>query len=51
MQILFASGVIAHIRVNSAKGDIEKITLDKYLLGKLAAECVTDGKSILNLLI
>ncbi|XP_059475188.1 WD repeat-containing and planar cell polarity effector protein fritz homolog [Neocloeon triangulifer] len=45
LQILFSSGIFAYIRVHPLKGEIEKITFDRYLLGKLAAECITDVAS------
>ncbi|CAB3378914.1 Hypothetical predicted protein [Cloeon dipterum] len=42
LQMLFSSGLFAYVRVHPLKGDIEKITFDRYLVGKLAAECITD---------
>lgn len=41
--ILFANGVICHISVDIYVGDILCLAFDKYLIGKLAADVITDA--------
>lgn len=41
--ILFANGVICHISVDVYVGDILCLVFDKYLIGKLAADVITDA--------
>ncbi|XP_055837972.1 WD repeat-containing and planar cell polarity effector protein fritz [Episyrphus balteatus] len=41
--ILFANGVICHISVDIYVGDILCLVFDKYLIGKLAADVITDA--------
>ncbi|KAF4520654.1 hypothetical protein B566_EDAN007520, partial [Ephemera danica] len=42
LQVLLSSGLLVTLRVNLGTGDIVKISTDKYLLGKLPSECLTD---------
>jgi len=42
--LLFAHGLIAHICVDIYTGDILRMVFEKYLVGKLASEVITDGK-------
>lgn len=42
--LLFANGIIAHICIDVFTGDILRMVYEKYLVGKLAADTVTDGK-------
>ncbi|XP_030384612.1 WD repeat-containing and planar cell polarity effector protein fritz [Scaptodrosophila lebanonensis] len=41
--LLFANGVIAHICVDVYTGDILRMVFEKYLVGKLATEVITDA--------
>ncbi|XP_055917753.1 WD repeat-containing and planar cell polarity effector protein fritz isoform X2 [Eupeodes corollae] len=41
--MLFANGVICHISVDIYVGDILCLAFDKYLIGKLAADVITDA--------
>ncbi|KAH8409427.1 hypothetical protein KR222_003795 [Zaprionus bogoriensis] len=41
--LLFDHGIIAHICVDIDTGDVRRMVFDKYLLGKLAAELITDA--------
>ncbi|KAL7739326.1 hypothetical protein ACLKA6_017721 [Drosophila palustris] len=41
--LLFDNGCIAHICVDIYTGDIRRMVFDKYLVGKLAAEVITDA--------
>ncbi|XP_020807070.1 WD repeat-containing and planar cell polarity effector protein fritz [Drosophila serrata] len=41
--LLFANGLIAHICVDIYTGDILRMVFEKYLVGKLAAEVITDA--------
>ncbi|SPP82300.1 WD repeat-containing and planar cell polarity effector protein fritz [Drosophila guanche] len=41
--LLFANGIIAHICVDIYTGDILRMVFEKYLVGKLAAEIITDA--------
>ena len=43
--LLFSNGLIAHICVN-VTGDILHMVFEKYLVGKLAAELICDGKKV-----
>lgn len=42
--LLFANGIIAHISIDMFTGDISRMVYEKYLVGKLAADTITDGK-------
>lgn len=42
--LLFDHGIIAHISVDIYTGDILRMVFEKYLVGKLAAEVITDGE-------
>lgn len=42
--LLFANGIIAHICIDMFTGDISRMVYEKYLVGKLAADTITDGK-------
>lgn len=42
--MLFSNGIIAHICIDMFTGDISRMIYEKYLVGKLAADTVTDGK-------
>lgn len=42
--LLFANGIIAHICVDAATGDIMRMVYEKYFVGKLASEVITDGR-------
>lgn len=42
--LLFANGIIAHICLDVFNGDISRMVYEKYLVGKLAADTITDGK-------
>jgi hypothetical protein len=44
LQLMLSSGILINISVNIFTGDILKIVFDKYLMGKLLSEYVTDGK-------
>lgn len=46
MLLLFSSGLIAHICVDIYTGDILRMVFEKYFVGKLAAEVITDGKRV-----
>lgn len=46
--LLFDNGIIAHICVDIYTGDILRMVFEKYLVGKLAAELITDGESSLR---
>ncbi|XP_037886123.1 WD repeat-containing and planar cell polarity effector protein fritz isoform X1 [Glossina fuscipes] len=41
--LLFSNGIIAHICIDSFTGDILRMVYEKYLVGKLAADIVTDA--------
>ncbi|EDW75937.1 uncharacterized protein Dwil_GK14937 [Drosophila willistoni] len=41
--LLFANGIITHICVDIYTGDILRMVFEKYLVGKLAAEVITDA--------
>ncbi|XP_022228140.2 WD repeat-containing and planar cell polarity effector protein fritz [Drosophila obscura] len=41
--LLFANGIIAHICVDIYTGDILRMVFEKYLVGKLASEVITDA--------
>ncbi|XP_004531277.1 WD repeat-containing and planar cell polarity effector protein fritz [Ceratitis capitata] len=41
--LLFTNGVIAHISVDPATGDILRMVYEKYFVGKLASEVITDA--------
>ncbi|EDW03874.1 GH11480 [Drosophila grimshawi] len=41
--LLFDNGIIAHICVDIYTGDILRMVFEKYLVGKLAAEVITDA--------
>ncbi|KRF81389.1 uncharacterized protein Dvir_GJ17221, isoform B [Drosophila virilis] len=41
--LLFDNGIIAHICVDIYTGDILRMVFEKYLVGKLAAELITDA--------
>ncbi|XP_023170747.2 WD repeat-containing and planar cell polarity effector protein fritz [Drosophila hydei] len=41
--LLFDNGIIAHICVDIYTGDILRMVFDKYLVGKLAGELITDA--------
>ncbi|XP_073825532.1 WD repeat-containing and planar cell polarity effector protein fritz [Musca autumnalis] len=41
--LLFANGIIAHICIDAFTGDISRMVYEKYLVGKLAAETITDA--------
>ncbi|XP_036329856.1 WD repeat-containing and planar cell polarity effector protein fritz [Rhagoletis pomonella] len=41
--LLFANGIIAHICVDAATGDILRMVYEKYFVGKLASEVITDA--------
>ncbi|XP_017050106.1 WD repeat-containing and planar cell polarity effector protein fritz [Drosophila ficusphila] len=41
--LLFAHGLIAHICVDIYTGDILRMVFEKYLVGKLASEVITDA--------
>ncbi|XP_039949837.1 WD repeat-containing and planar cell polarity effector protein fritz [Bactrocera tryoni] len=41
--LLFANGIIAHISVDPATGDILRMVYEKYFVGKLASEVITDA--------
>ncbi|XP_017032098.1 WD repeat-containing and planar cell polarity effector protein fritz isoform X1 [Drosophila kikkawai] len=41
--LLFANGLITHICVDIYTGDILRMVFEKYLVGKLAAEVITDA--------
>lgn len=40
---MFCTGTLVHIQINSATGDIARIAFDKFLVGKLISESITDG--------
>lgn len=42
--LLFDHGIMAHICVDIYTGDILRMVFEKYLVGKLAAEVITDGE-------
>ncbi|CAH1792439.1 unnamed protein product [Owenia fusiformis] len=42
LQILLANGTILNYSVNPNSGDVERITIDKSLVGKLSADVFTD---------
>jgi hypothetical protein len=44
LQIMLSSGMLINICINIFTGDILKIVFDKYLMGKLLSEYVSDGK-------
>lgn len=44
LQLMLSSGILINISVNIFTGDVLKIVFDKYLMGKLLSEYVTDGK-------
>ncbi|KAM7354410.1 WD repeat-containing and planar cell polarity effector protein fritz isoform 3-T3 [Cochliomyia hominivorax] len=41
--LLFANGIIAHICIDMFTGDISRMVYEKYLVGKLAADTITDA--------
>ncbi|GBP14251.1 WD repeat-containing and planar cell polarity effector protein fritz [Eumeta japonica] len=43
--LLFANGIIAHICMDMFTGDISRMVFEKYLVGKLAADTITDGSN------
>lgn len=44
LQIMLCTGVLVNICVNTHTADIRKISFDKYLVGKLQSEYISDGK-------
>jgi len=46
LQLMLTSGMLISICINIFTGDILKIVFDKYLMGKLLSEFITDGKFI-----
>uniref|UniRef100_A0A1B6D3B8 WD repeat-containing and planar cell polarity effector protein fritz n=1 Tax=Clastoptera arizonana TaxID=38151 RepID=A0A1B6D3B8_9HEMI len=42
VQVMFCSGLIANITINIATGDVAEITFDKFLVGKLLSDYVSD---------
>ncbi|XP_023298264.2 WD repeat-containing and planar cell polarity effector protein fritz isoform X1 [Lucilia cuprina] len=41
--LLFSNGIIAHICIDMFTGDISRMVYEKYLVGKLAADTITDA--------
>uniref|UniRef100_A0A1A9ZIU3 WD repeat-containing and planar cell polarity effector protein fritz n=1 Tax=Glossina pallidipes TaxID=7398 RepID=A0A1A9ZIU3_GLOPL len=41
--LLFSNGIISHICIDSFTGDILRMVYEKYLVGKLAADIITDA--------
>lgn len=43
-QMVFASGIIVMLTVNTSTGDLIRIVFDKFLVGKLLSEHLADGE-------
>lgn len=46
LRIIINTGLIINVCVNIYTGDIQKISFDKFLVGKLLSEYITDGNFI-----
>lgn len=46
LQLILNTGIIVNIGINVYNGDIGKITFDKFLVGKLLSDNITDGKEL-----
>ncbi|XP_052891916.1 WD repeat-containing and planar cell polarity effector protein fritz [Anopheles moucheti] len=42
LQLMLANGLLVHLSINPFTGDINRIYFDKYLIGKLISEHITD---------
>ncbi|XP_035900049.1 WD repeat-containing and planar cell polarity effector protein fritz [Anopheles stephensi] len=42
LQLMLSNGLLAHLSINPFTGDINRIYFDKYLIGKLISEHITD---------
>uniref|UniRef100_A0A182J9D5 WD repeat-containing and planar cell polarity effector protein fritz n=1 Tax=Anopheles atroparvus TaxID=41427 RepID=A0A182J9D5_ANOAO len=42
LQLMLANGLLVHVSINPFTGDINRIYFDKYLIGKLISEHITD---------
>lgn len=47
-QILFSNGTLVHTCVDIFTGDLLHMAFDKFFVGKLATDCITDGKESLT---
>lgn len=43
VQLLLSHGLLVHVCVNQSTGDIQRLAFDKYLVGKLPADTITDA--------
>lgn len=50
-QILFSNGVLVHTCVDIFTGDLLHMAFDKFFIGKLATDCITDGEKCSELMI
>lgn len=44
LRVILNTGLIINIGINVHTGDVQKISFDKYLIGKLLSEFITDSK-------
>lgn len=44
LQLMFNSGLLANITVSYSSGDVLEVVFDKFLVGKLLSDYVSDGK-------
>ncbi|XP_058822188.1 WD repeat-containing and planar cell polarity effector protein fritz [Topomyia yanbarensis] len=42
LQIMLSNGLLIHVSINSFNGDINRVYFDKYFIGKLLTEHITD---------
>ncbi|XP_040157925.1 WD repeat-containing and planar cell polarity effector protein fritz isoform X2 [Anopheles arabiensis] len=42
LQLMLANGLLVHLSINPFTGDLNRIYFDKYLIGKLCSEHITD---------
>lgn len=43
-QLVFATGILALLTVNTATGDLIRVAFDRFLVGKLLSEHLADGR-------
>lgn len=43
-QLVFATGVLALLTVNTATSDVIRVVFDRFLVGKLLSEHLADGR-------
>lgn len=43
VQLLLSNGLLIHVCINQSTGDIQRLAFDKFLVGKIPAETITDA--------